>query len=333
MMTTLPVRRATLPLLLVSYLILRQPIAGQDPPELPQVQVDDIQVHVEVKHIELSFVVRDKNGGYVPGLSARDFALWEDGSEKAIVALREQKVPINTLILIDTSISIGPHLASAVQSALDFFGGLENESTALAVFSESPRIILDWDQKRSDLSSVMGELQLEGKTALYDSVISVAQSLFPRREGKKLLLLFTDGINTMGSATFRDMIEVTRDLGVTLYPILYTNDAIEDVRRKMQLHRARPGRLISGISRHFQSYILLQNEFEVESLRYGGRVIFSDSFSDLREIYGDIIREMKSHYVMLYESDTSDKPAAPPPHQVEISTRRIPGKIFINISR
>lgn len=69
-----------------------------------------------------------------------------------------------------------------------------------------------------------------------------------------------------------------------------------------------------------------------ESLRHGGRVIFSDAFSDLDKIYRDIIHEMKSHYVMLYQSDEAGD-SSQRSRNVEISTRRVPGKIFIDISR
>ena len=130
----------------------------------------------------------------------------------------------------------------------------------------------------------------------------------------------------MSKANFEEMISAARQAGITIYPIIYTNRFIERYRKKLGKRESPIGR---SVSREFHKFIVLQNRFVDQTMRFGGRTIFSQEFKDLKEIYSDIIREMKSHYVMFYQSGSEDRESA---REVKMYTRRVPGKIFIEVS-
>ncbi|HXK58425.1 MAG TPA: VWA domain-containing protein [Acidobacteriota bacterium] len=298
--------------------------AGQS--ENQDLRVEQIQLLMELETIQLRFLVRDAEGNFMRNLTARDFTVMENGHEQNISLLKEQQVPISSVIMVDNSWSTSQFLAKAAQVAVDFFKGLQPDASAFVLFSEQPRIVIDWTEQAKDLSPDLNNVKPDGKTALYDCVTWVAKNMFKEKPGKKLIVLLTDGIDTASRSSFQDMMKVTRERGITLYPIIYTNQYIENYRRNLKSNPKfkRP----QSVSSDFHNLILMQNRFIDQSLRFGGRTIFSNAFTDLQNIYGDIIHEMKSQYVMLYQSSDLN------PHErdVKVRTKKGPGRIFIEIS-
>ncbi|RPI24682.1 MAG: VWA domain-containing protein [Acidobacteria bacterium] len=301
---------------------------NQQPAEVESqdLTVEQIQVLMELETIQLRFLVRDADGNFMRNLTARDFTVMENGHEQNISLLKEQQVPISSVIMVDNSWSTSQFLAKAAQVAVDFFKGLQPEASAFILFAEQPRVVIDWTEQAKDLAPQLNNVKPNGKTALYDSVIWASKNLFKDKIGKKLIVLLTDGIDTASRSSFQEMMKVTRDQGITLYPIIYTNQYIENYRRNL---KSTPGyRRPRSVSNDFHNLILMQNRFIDQSLRFGGRTIFSNAFSDLHNIYGDIIHEMKSQYVMLYQSTDLDTAK----REVKIQTKKGPGRIFIEIS-
>ena len=311
----------------LSFPVLGASPGRDDQDERKDFQIENIQVLMELEHIQVSFLVRDSEGKLIRDLSMEDFVILENGQPQNIAILKEQEVPISAVVMLDTSWSIDTYLDNALSTALDFFGGLEQEQAAFVLFSGTPRVILNWEEKPASLASYFSDLRTDGETALYDSVIWVSQNLFKERPGKKLIILITDGIDTKSRTSFEDMISEARQKGITIYPIIYTNQFIQRYRQKLGTRESPIGR---SISREFHKFIVLQNRFVEQTMRFGGRTIFSREFKDLDKIYTDIIQEMKSHYVMFYQSGSEDREAA---REVKMYTRRVPGKIFIEVSQ
>jgi VWFA-related protein len=301
--------------------------ADSDEKRRTDLTVENVHIVMEVENIQLTFLVRDPDGKFIRNLTAADFVITENGREQNIALLREQEVPISALIMMDTSWSTAQFIGNAAKVALDFFKNLHQEPTAFVTFAETVRKVMNWDEQVEDLAALTQEISPEGKTALYDSVIWVCQNMLQQRTGKKLIILLTDGIDTASKASFQEMMQATRETGVTLYPIIYTNQYIENYRKSLRGPGTRANRSISS---DFHNLILMQNRFVDQSLRYGGRTIFSNAFNDLHAIYGDIVTEMKSQYVMLYQSESGQESDR---RDVRVHTKRVPGKIFIEISR
>lgn len=291
------------------------------------VTVENVEVIMSLERIQVSFLVRDSAGNLIRDLLVDDFQVLENGTAREIVVLRQQEVPISAVVMVDTSWSLGGFLENAVNTARDFFQGLERERSAFVLFSEKPRVLLDWEEKSTDLSSLLARVKRDGKTGLYDSVIWVAEKQFRRVSGKKLIILITDGIDTVSRKTFEDMMDATRKAGITLYPIIYTNHALSSYR---QFLSGPSSRRPKSVSSNLHNFMVRQNQFIDQTLRFGGRTIFSNGFADLRKIYADIISEMKTHYILLYESASE---RFKDNRKVNVNTRRTHGKIFIEISQ
>ena len=318
--------------IVTGFLALGVPFSATAQDAAPKAKADSagisrVEVEMALEHIRVTFLVRDDRGHLIRNLSKDDFVVLENGRPQNITLLEEQEVPINVAVMVDTSWSLQDLLKNAVETAIDFFRGLENESAAIVRFSRTPELILDWDERPEDIRSLMARVSSDGKTALYDSVIWACRNVLSSRPGKKVIVLISDGIDTASRASFREMIRISRQEEITVYPIIYTNQFIQNYRRELG-DREAPVR--SNISRAFHRFIVSQNRFLNQTRRYGGRTIFSDAFLDLRQIYRDIIEEMKSHYVLYYQSDGRDEDGS---HEVRMFTRRVPGRIFVEFSQ
>ncbi len=293
---------------------------------LDDVTVENVQVQIQLEYVQLSFLVRDSEGNLIRNLAREDFSLSENGKPVRIVALKEEEVPITVALMVDTSWSMGSYLENAINAGLRFLAGLEQERSTFVLFSEEPRVILDWGEKSFGLSSYLKDAPTDGKTSLYDSVIQVVSERLQDESGKKLIILITDGIDTKSDATLEDMMQATREAGITLYPIIYSNAFLQDYRRRLSSGTSQPSQTVSLA---FHTFMLAQNEFLERSMRWGGRTIFSERFADLKDVYGDIISEMKSHYSLSYQPDVGSGRD----RKIKISTRRMSGRIFIEVSR
>ncbi len=306
------------------------PTDEDDESQINDIKIENVQVLMEVQDIQLTFLVRDSEGNFIRNLSAEDFLITENGHPQSIASLREQEVPISAIVMVDTSWSTAHFLANAAQVAVEFFKNLQAEPTQFVLFSEEPHRVIDWEQGAVDIASLIDRVKPDGKTALYDCVAEVAAKNFRGRQGKKLIILLTDGIDTVSKHSFQAMMTATRQAGVTLYPIIYTNHYIESYRKSLR----KPGlQTWKSVSSDFHNLIVMQNRFIDQSLRYGGRAIFSNAFTDLKDIYGNIIHEMKSQYVMSYQSNRrGEESDSPDRRDVRVYTKKIPGKIFIEVS-
>ena len=293
---------------------------------LDDVTVENVQVQIQLEYVQLSFLVRDSEGNLIRNLAREDFSLSENGKPVRIVALKEEEVPITVALMVDTSWSMGSYLENAINAGLRFLAGLEQERSTFVLFSEEPRVILDWEESSFGLSSYLKDAPTDGKTSLYDSVIQVVSERLQDEGGKKLIILITDGIDTKSDATLEDMMQATREAGITLYPIIYSNAFLQDYRRRLSSGTSQPSQTVSLA---FHTFMLAQNEFLERSMRLGGRTIFSERFADLKDVYGDIISEMKSHYSLSYQPDVGSGRD----RKIKISTRRMSGRIFIDVSR
>ncbi|HEY3128890.1 MAG TPA: VWA domain-containing protein [Acidobacteriota bacterium] len=283
--------------------------------------VEDLEIKIE--SVQLLFLVRDADGNLVHNLRTSDFRLMENGEEKPITVFQQKDVPINACIVVDTSWSIGSMLDNVLKTASEFFSGLTHDKTSVVYFSEHPRVIADWNLGVNQ-GSPFKNVKLEGRTALYDSLLWIMNNHFKNISGKKLIFLITDGIDNMSRSSVQEMFQAAHDRGIVVYAIIYTNPVIENLR-----HRLLTGKISSSVSPALQKMIQAQNSFIDKSLRYGGRTIFSNSFGDMHSIYQRVIDETKSQYVLSF-----------PTPKEEVSKRdirflikpEVPGRIVVQIS-
>lgn len=287
------------------------------------VSVEDIKI--EVESVQLMFLVRDGQGNLIRNLKSSDFQLTEEGRTRPIAVVQQRDIPINACIMVDTSWSIGSLLDNVVHTASNFFDGLSQEKISVVSFAARPQLIIPWTQG-IEMQAPFKNLKLEGRTALYDSLLWVINEHFKGVQGKKLIFLITDGIDNMSQSTLQDVFKAANQRNVVIYAILSTNSVLQNIRNRML-----NGENDLRISKSLQKMIELQNAFIERTLRYGGRTIFSHSFDDMERVYGRIIDETKSQYVLSFPNPSGREVSQ---HDIHFVIKpEIPGRIFVQIGQ
>jgi VWFA-related protein len=249
---------------------------------------------MQVDFVELYASALDRKGVPVAGLSRDDFSVVEDGVEQTIRRFETvSDLPINAGIVLDTSISMIEELDDAEDAALQFFENViqPKDRAAIVVFSDQPELRVPLTNSHSRLAAGLDGIEAGGETTLYDSVVFGLYYMVGLR-GKRALILLTDGVDSQSKYSFEDTLEFAQFSGVAVYSIgigISRND-----------HEAQ--RVLRGLAS-----------------QTGGDCYFIDSARELKRIYAKIESELRSQYLIGYQSTQSSSEDF---RRIEIRTSR-----------
>jgi len=234
---------------------------------------------VNVDLVELYTTVLDRDGHPVTGgLAAKDFGVTEDGARQQIVRCdRVTDMPIHAAVAIDISASMEKSLPKAQEAALRFLEGTvkPRDRAAVITFNDHPNLVVKFTRDLKDLAGGLAGLKAERGTALYDSLVYSFYT-FNGLKGRRALLLLSDGRDEGSRFTWEETLEFARRAGVTVYTIGLGEDV-----EKGKLKRL--------------------------SEETGGRAFFPRDAGELPAIYSAIEEELRSQYLIAYQSATLRK--------------------------
>jgi Ca-activated chloride channel homolog len=206
------VKRAAI--LLLFTLALR----AQQPP--PHTQIPPIQVDVRLVNVFVN--VTDTNGAPVPNLAQQDFAIAEDGHPQKISFFEcDTGMPLSLVMAIDTSGSVHKDLAIEKAAAHNFVHSLLRpvDQLDLMDFNSDVREVVPFTNNLHRIDSGLENLSYGPATALYDAIYLASQSLAPRK-GRKVLVLISDGGNTVKGVEYPEALEQALRGEVMVYSII-----------------------------------------------------------------------------------------------------------------
>ncbi|HVS03723.1 MAG TPA: VWA domain-containing protein [Thermoanaerobaculia bacterium] len=232
---------------------------------------------IDVQLVELYTSAIDRSGRPVEGLGEADFRVREDGAPQEIVRFEQVRdLPIKTAVLLDISASMASRLEDAQEAALAFFQQTltPKDRAALITFNDRPQLVAKFTNRLLELGGGLAGLKAERGTALYDSLI-FALHYFNGVKGQRALLVLSDGKDETSRFGFEETLEYARRAGVTVYTIgLALGRGEGDTKKRL-------------------------TQLAEET---GGRSYFVDDSAALREIYYAIEKELRSQYLIAYQS-------------------------------
>lgn len=184
-------------------------------PEAPSIRVDVRLVNVFVN-------VTDANGAPVGGLTRDDFTLSEDGSpQKIAVFERQSGMPLSIVLAIDTSGSVRKDMSIEMRAAHDFVHSLLRpvDQLDLIDFSSDVREVTPFTNNVRRIDNGLASLRGGPATALYDAIFLASQNL-AGRSGRKVLVLISDGENTVKGVDYPRALEQAVRSEVMVYSII-----------------------------------------------------------------------------------------------------------------
>jgi Ca-activated chloride channel family protein len=180
-------------------------------------------VRVDTTLVSIPVTVMDRDGKYIPDLRKEDFRIWEDGVEQRVAYFASTEKPFTVALLIDTSGSTRFKLEEIQNAAIAFVEQLRPDDRVMVVsFSDKIRVLSQPTNDRYTLRNKIRETEPGSGTRLYDAVDQIINQQLNRIEGRKAIVLFTDGVDTTSKhATYESTVRDAEELDALIYPVEY----------------------------------------------------------------------------------------------------------------
>ena len=253
--------------------------AQRTPAQTQSTSEPETTLKVDVKLVNVYVTVTDAHGAPVAGLKKENFVLQEDGHEQKISVFdKESALPLSIALAVDTSLSTRHDLPLEQASAKRFARAIVRPVDGLSVFGFSETVsqatTYTADQKRIDEG--IDHLRLGAATALFDAVYVVSRSL-DRRQGRKVIVLITDGGDTISRVDYKEAARAAEEAEALVYSIIVV--PIENS----------AGRETGG------EHALIQLSEDT-----GGKYYYATSMSQLDDAFRQISDELRTQYLLAY---------------------------------
>ncbi|MEK7723430.1 MAG: VWA domain-containing protein [Acidobacteriota bacterium] len=179
--------------------------------------------------ISLPVSVSDREGRYIPGLKKEDFSVYQDGVKQNITFFATYDEPLNIAILLDTSGSTqGEALDKIKDAAKDFVELLKpNDKCMIATFDSQVNILIPFTSQEDELKKSIDKVSTSDKegTVLYRAVKQITQTSFNNVEGRKVIVLLSDGKDYNSDVKFKELMSILEESDVLIYSIFYQTGA------------------------------------------------------------------------------------------------------------
>jgi Ca-activated chloride channel homolog len=259
------------------------------------------QIRVSTQTVPLYVTVLDNAKRIIPDLVREDFEVYDNGKLQALTNFDNQVTPINVVVMLDTSGSMTLALDMVKQAAEEFILRLLPDDRAkVGAFNDKlevkPQAGLPFTNNRDQLIRYLGELDFGYPTRLYDAVDYGINEL-KTVDGRKVVLVFTDGEDTASRMDSGDVTERSRVEEVMVYSVGLENEFMNGGQRV----RTSPDR---GLRR-------LSDET-------GGGFFMLKKKDELGPTFTRIAQELHSQYVMGFTPETLDNKI----HKLEVRVKR-----------
>lgn len=182
---------------------------------------DVIRVNTTLVTVPVS--ITDRNGRYIPDLQKDDFQIYEEGAEQQVAYFAATEKPFTVVLMLDTSTSTWSKLGQIKDAATAFVEQLRPEDRVMVVsFARGFTIQCEATTDREKIARAIKATGRGLSTRLYDAMDKLMQNHLNRIEGRKAVVLFTDGVDARSNdATYESTLRAAEELDALVYPILY----------------------------------------------------------------------------------------------------------------
>jgi VWFA-related protein len=311
-------------------------------------------ISIEVKGVTLLATVRDKHGQFVRNLTKDDFLIEQDGHPQTIrYFAQEANLPLTLGLLVDTSLSQRRVLDKERRASYTFLDQVMRQDKDMAFvihFDREVELLQDLTPSRQKLEAALALLETPepqeergsrsptsqpgsgqrrsgmrggAGTLLYDAVLLASNELMRKQQGRKALIILSDGVDHGSKTTLERAIESAQRADTLVYSILFRDE--EAYGRESGFgrsgmgggmgRRGGPGRRYPQETRPDGKKIL-----ERISQETGARLFEVSKKEPIDQIYNRIQEELRNQYSLGYTPEKAD--SGPGYHKVHLATRQ-----------
>jgi Ca-activated chloride channel family protein len=247
----------------------------------------------------LSASAVDRRGRPVTNLRRDEVRIYEDGRPQKLAHFSQGRAAsARLLLLLDASGSMTGELKSAStrMAATQILAALDPEDeAALAAFDHKYWGVVAFTRDRAQVEKAMAEIEPFGATALHDALARAASDLASHGEGRRAVVVLTDGVDTASRLLPDEVLAQSQALDVPIYAVSVVSP-LEDPQSERFSGRERPAAATTGAT-------VLARYAELS----GGAAFTVSEFAGLQAAATRIVGELKQQYRLGY-----DPPPGPP---------------------
>ncbi len=184
---------------------------------------EDEVVSVNTNLVTVPVSITDRDGRYIADLQKEDFHIYEDGVEQTVAYFATVEKPFTVVLMLDTSASTWSKLGQIKDAAETFVEQLRpDDQVMVATFASGFTVKCE---PTTDRQKIRKAIQSTGKglsTHLYDAMEKLMEKHLDRIQGRKAVVLFTDGVDaTSHHATYESTARTAEELDALIYPIRF----------------------------------------------------------------------------------------------------------------
>ena len=256
------------------------PQKSQAPSSAQQESEPATTLKVDVNLVNVFVTVTDEHGAPVGGLKKENFVLSEDDREQTVKVFdKESALPLSIALAIDTSLSTRQDLPLEQASAKRFAHQILRPVDALSVYAFSETVYDATRGYTADLKHIdesIEHIRMGAATALYDAIYLASRAL-DHRKGRKVIVLITDGGDTVSKVDYKEAVRAAEEAEALVYSIIVV--PIE----------SSAGREIGG------EHALIQLSEDT-----GGKHYYATSITQLDDAFRKISDELRTQYLLAY---------------------------------
>ena len=267
-----------------------KPTPTPTPP--PTIDEGDI-LRINAELVQLHVRVIDRNNKPINNVAQNEFHIFEDGVPQTVESFTREEVPISYGLAVDTSGSLRSQLQSVIDAGKTIINSNKSgDETFLVRFISSDKIetVQDFTASKDLLMDGLDSFYVEGgQTAIIDAVYLSAEHVSEYKKGdegdrrRRALIVITDGEDRNSFYKQEQLFARLREEDVQIFVIGFVNELDKDAGLIRKSPRDKAVNLI--------------NKLASET---GGRAFFPDSVAELPQIANEIIRDLRTQYVLSY---------------------------------
>jgi Ca-activated chloride channel homolog len=242
---------------------------------------DRFSEEINVDLVELPVAVMDPAGTPITDLKQTEFHVFENAKAQKIASFNfAANLPISVGVLVDHSGSMQQRMQATRDAAIGFFKRTlkPGDKAFIGAFSFDATKVAPWVTDATSLASQVAAIpDAGGGTSLYDAIVTGLYR-FRAVQGRKALIILTDGEDTTSRVSYDDMLAYARAARVPLYFI--------------------------GIAMGFTD-IGGTNKMKSLSAETGGTAYFIGNVKQLDETYRKLEQDLRTQYLVAYNTETS----------------------------